>query len=200
MTQHYEKMKAVSNSIWDTYQELYPIPEGMIDCTYGNDSGPSYSSQDGTVQVWFVDEEDLPVHGDGTRFIVERSLNGEEVYGMSEGYGDPMTVTRFQTWAGTLRYLDYIIHGGTIGMMAEISERRQELTQELAVLWGKLQPEQEDMMNTIIEKLAKENSSPLSLSVDDLACAESAWAIEVRHLEDSNVASLYSSNHKEELP
>ena len=101
----------MANSIWDNYEELYPIPEGMIVSTYGNDSGPSYSSQDGTVQVWFVDEEDLPFHGDdGARFIVERSLNGEGVYGMSEGYGDPMTVTRFQTWADALMYVTLIVH------------------------------------------------------------------------------------------
>ena len=97
-------------SIWNNYEKLYPIPEGMHDSTFPNDACPSYCSEDGTVQVWLMDEEEvMDVYGadDGTRFSVDRSMNGEPTYGMAEG--DPMIVTRFQTWADTLMYLTIIV-------------------------------------------------------------------------------------------
>ena len=101
---------AMTTSIWDTYAELYPIPEGMVDSTYGNDACPSYCSEDETVHVWLFDYDammDVYRGDDGTRFRVDRSCNGEPAYGMAEG--DPMTVTRVQTWADTLMYLTLIV-------------------------------------------------------------------------------------------
>ncbi len=94
---------AMTTTIWDTYAELYPIPEGMIDSTWHHNECPSYESADGTVQVWLLGE---PTPS-GEYFEVRHSRNGDPIDHVFE---QDVHYDHFTNWIEALAYLTQIVN------------------------------------------------------------------------------------------
>ena len=101
-------MVADSKGIWSNHQELYPIPEGFEDTTYGNDVAPSYTGLGGRCMVWMFDEDtQRDMWGDAINrpwFAVNYHPT-DEVYGLAD---DEMTSMNLYTWDSVLQLLNII--------------------------------------------------------------------------------------------
>ena len=99
---------ADSKGIWSNHQELYPIPEGFEDTTYGNDAAPSYTGLGGRCMVWMSDEDtQRDMWGDAINrpwFAVNYHPT-DEVYGHAD---DEMTSMNLYTWDSVLQLLKII--------------------------------------------------------------------------------------------
>ena len=94
-------------SIWANHGELYPIPKGFEEATYGNDGAPHYTGFNGRCNVWMHDEVTAAdCYGDANNrplFLVEYHP-AEGVYGLNledEGF----MAIHLETWQNVLQLL-----------------------------------------------------------------------------------------------
>lgn len=51
-------------TIWENHQDLYPIPDGFEDSSWGDDAAPSYTGFDGRCIIWMHDQSTMEdIHG-----------------------------------------------------------------------------------------------------------------------------------------